>query len=371
MHWTHQPIDHNNSIVGASGSAVVLSAKLRDATGYVAVAFASGTMWGTRSEDLQGWERAVSKSGSKLFNYSGTPAGFGPNGDNNAWLAHDDDGQDRVYYLAAGVHRDSDGAVDAAALYRSTSNDLSTFENVTEFYTGSAMDYAGIGVNCPDVWRNVSGDLNTTVLMWLQHPPWHRPWDTAWTVGTQASSTSAPTWAGTSQSDYRPFFCVHKNDELLASLHNATGRGLVDNSAAFIAAQSFNDVNDRRVIFAWVSTPANPIFVGLQTFPRELWLDAHSKKLHSRPIEEISKLRTSPKRHGRAVLSTESDSRSCDANKTLVGLEGHHSYQLLLNLKLSNMPVGAEAGVTLFDGAGKHPGLNVVLAQPSCAYSAE
>lgn len=33
--------------------------------------------------------------------------------------------------------------------------------------------------------------------------------------------------------------------------------------------------------------------------------------------------------------------------------------------------VGAEAGVTLFDGAGKHPGLNVVLAQPSCAYSAE
>ena len=112
----------------------------------------------------------------------------------------------------------------------------------------------------------------------------------------------------------------------------------MDHSAAFIAAQSFNDANGRRVIFAWVSTPANPIFVGLQTFPRELWLDAHSKKLHSRPIEEISKLRRSPKSHGSVVLSTESDSPSRDANETLVGIEGQHSYQLLLTLKLSKMP---------------------------------
>ena len=176
-------------------------------------------MWGTKYENLQGWERAVSKNGSRLFQWHGSPTGFGAFGDNNAWLAHDDDGQDRVYYLWGGIQHVGSDAVDAAALYRSTSDDLSTFEYVTEFYTGSTVDYAGIGVNCPDVWRNVSGDPNTTVLMWLQHPKWHPPWDTAWTVGTQASSTSAPTWAG---------------------------RGLVDHSAAFIAAQSFNDANGRR-----------------------------------------------------------------------------------------------------------------------------
>ena len=56
--------------------------------------------------------------------------------------------------------------------------------------------------------------VGTTVLMWLQHPRWHKPWDTAWTVGTQANSSSAPQW---------------------------TKRGLVDHSSAFIAAQSFTD----------------------------------------------------------------------------------------------------------------------------------
>ena len=199
----------------------------------------------------------MSPNGTKLFNYHGAPAGFGANGDGNAWLERGEDGGlDRVYYLAAGSQHIG-GNADAAALYRSTATDLSSFENVTEFYTGSVADCASIGANCPDVWQNVSGDPTTTILMWLQHPPWHKPWDTAWTIGKQASSTSAPVWAG---------------------------RGLVDHSAAFIAAQSFDDVKGRRVIFAWVQTPANKVFVGLQSFPRELWLDLKTQKLHSRPV---------------------------------------------------------------------------------------
>eukprot|EP01052_Picozoa_sp_SAG31_P066231 SAG31_NODE_25035_length_469_cov_0.970270_1_plen_129_part_10 len=128
---------HNQSITGASGSAVILSATLRAASGYFAVAFASGTMWGSKAEDLQVWEHAVDKDEKPLFKLDISPTGFGANGDNNAWL---DIKEDRVYYLAAGIR---DKSVDAAALYRSTSPELGAWELVTEFYTGSKADYAG------------------------------------------------------------------------------------------------------------------------------------------------------------------------------------------------------------------------------------
>ena len=345
LHWTQQPTDQNHSITGASGSAVVLSPKLRAATGYVAVAFASNVMWGTTKESLQGWERAVSSNGTQMFNHHGAPAGFGPNGDGNAWLERDaDGGLDRVYYLAAGMHG---GNADAAALYRSTTTGLISFENVTEFYTGSTADYAGIGTNCPDVWKNVSGDPTRTIMMWLQHPKWHKPWDTAWTVGSQASSASAPVW---------------------------TGRGLVDHSAAFIAAQSLSDANGRRVIFGWVQTPVNPVFVGLQSFPRELWLDLKTQKLHSRPIEEVASLRTGPGVNSSTVLSSEKGGPKMA--KAVGGVAGEHSFQLLLTFTLGDgglLPAGASTGVTLFNGGGdgKLGGLSISLSQPDCSASSE
>ena len=341
--WTHQPSDHNHSITGASGSAIVLSPKLRAATGYAAVAFASGTMWGSKVESLQGWERAVGKSGAALFKLTGAPPGFGSNGDNNAWL---DTQEDRVYFLAAGIQAvNSTGKVDAAALYRSTSADLSSWELASDFYTGSTADYAGIGANCPDVWRNATGDSETTVFMWLQHPTWHKPWDTAYTVGAQDNSSVAPRW---------------------------TGRGLVDNSAAFIAAQSFNDANGRRVIFAWVQTPPNSVFVGMQSFPRELWLNSKTQRLHSRPIAELTTLRSAG-----VNSSVDFAQRAATQTEVVAGLEGQHSFQLLLSIKLTEtMLDGASTGVTLFRG-GENActpsacGLAITLTQPACVNSSE
>jgi sucrose-6-phosphate hydrolase SacC (GH32 family) len=343
--WTQQPTDRNHSIHGASGSAIVLSPKLRAATGYVAVAFASAAMWGSKAESLQGWERAVDKSGAALFKLTGAPPGFGTNGDNNAWL---DAEEDAIYYLSGStLNKDVDVDVDAAALYRSTSLDLnaSSWEFVTEFYTGSKADYSGIGANCPDVWRNASGDSETTVLMWLQHPPWHKPWDTAWTVGAQNNSSAAPHW---------------------------TQRGLVDQSSAFIAAQSFTDAKGRRVIFAWVQTPPNKVFVGLQSFPRELWLDPKTQRLHSRPISELAMLRSA------GVNSSVRFAQKVAAQTEVVaGVEGQHSFQLLLSIKLAELvPDGASIGVELFRG-GENActpfacGLAITLTQPACANSSE
>lgn len=338
--WTQQPADHNHSILGASGAAIVLSPKLRAATGYVAVAFASAVMWGSKAENLQGWERAVDKSGAALFQLAGAPPGFGINGDNNAWL---DAEEDRIYYLSGStLNKD----VDAAALYRSTSLNLnsSSWELVTEFYTGSTADYSGIGVNCPDVWRNASGDSETTVLMWLQHPPWHKPWDTAWTVGAQDNSSSAPRWSQ---------------------------RGLVDQSSAFIAAQSFTDAKGRRVIFAWVQSPPNKVFAGLQSFPRELWLDMKTQRLHSRPISELATLR------GAGVNSSVRFTQKVATHtKVVAGVEGQHSFQLLLSIKLAEpVPDGASVGVDLFRGKNACTtascGLAITLTQPACANSSE
>jgi sucrose-6-phosphate hydrolase SacC (GH32 family) len=336
--WTQQPTDHNHSIIGTSGAAVVLSPKLRAATGYVAVAFASGAMWGTKAESLQGWERAVGTSGAVLFKLPGAPPGFGANGDSNAWL---DAQEDAVYYLAAGMHGKD---ADAAALYRSISPDLSSWELVTEFYTGSKADYAGIGANCPDVWRNASGDSEMTVLMWLEHPAWHKPWDTAWTVGAQANSSAAPRW---------------------------TQRGLVDHSSAFIAAQSFTDAMGRRVIFAWVQTRPIEVFVGMQSFPRELWLDPKTRRLHSRPIAEITTLRSA------GVNSSVHFAQKAVAQAEVVaGVKGQHSFQLLLSIKLAEPVDGASLAVTLFRSAPgsctpSACGLAVTLTQPACANSSE
>jgi hypothetical protein len=293
-------------------------------------------MWGCRSESLQRWERAVGKSGAPLFNL---PSGA-LNGDNNAWL---DGEEDSVYYLAGGIKTvNVTSKVDAAVLYRSTLANLSSWELVSDFYTGSTADYAAIGVNCPDVWRNATGDSKTTVLMWLQHPPWHKPWDTAWTVGAQDNSSAAPRWAG---------------------------RGLVDHSSAFIAAQSLNDANGRRVVFAWVQTPPSKVFVGLQSFPRELWLNPETQRLHSRPISEIATLR-----NGGVNSSARFEPKTATQTEAVVGVEVQHSFQLLLSIKLTEpMPDGASTGVVLFRGGGgaASVGLAVTLAQPACTNSSE
>lgn len=329
--WTHQPPSHNHSITGNSGAAVVLSPTLCTATGYVAVAFASGTMWGCRDEGLARWERAVGKSGAALFKLRGSPPGFGNFGDNNAWL---DAAEDTVYYLVGGIR---DGDVDAAALYRSTAPSLDAWELVTEWYSGSKADFKGIGTNCPDVWRNATGDSRTTVFMWLEHPPWHKPWVTAYTVGPQQNSSAAPRFAG---------------------------RGLVDNSAAFIAAQSFTDAKGRRVIFAWVNTPTNPVFVGLQSFPRELWLDESTQRLHSRPIEELAVLM------GVGVNSSAhfATRRTAPQTAPVAAVAGQHSFQLKLRLQLAEPPPdGAAAGARLFGGTSPAAGLSVALVQPACA----
>jgi beta-fructofuranosidase len=329
LHWAQQPTDRNHSIIGNSGAAVVLSPKLRAATGFTAVAFASGRMWGGVDENLRVWEPTAAMPSAV-----GAPAGFGHNGDNSAWL----DGE-QVYYLSGGIHGKS---VDAAALYRSTVANLSTWEVVTEFYTGSTEDYAGIGVNCPDVWRNASGDPQTTVLMWLQHPRWHKPWDTAWTVGTQANSTSAPHW---------------------------TQRGLVDYSSAFIAAQSFSDATGRRVIFSWVQTPAlpNAEFVGLQSFPRELWLEPTTQRLHSKPIDELTTLYKGAGKNS----SVQFAKKVARQTSVLPSLIGQHCFNLRLHFTFGGAaqpPVavaGSATGVTLFDGGGQAAGLTVALAQPA------
>jgi hypothetical protein len=106
---------------------VVLSPALRRATGFVAVAFASGRMWGSRDGGLRRWEATPEAVFGVAKLAALTPAGVGgSDGDNTAWLAADGAA---VYFLAAGAApvRGARAAVraDSALLYRSTTSDLS------------------------------------------------------------------------------------------------------------------------------------------------------------------------------------------------------------------------------------------------------
>ncbi|XP_060217138.1 beta-fructofuranosidase, insoluble isoenzyme CWINV3-like isoform X1 [Lycium barbarum] len=82
--------------------------------------------------------------------------------------------------------------------------------------------------------------------------------------------------------------------------------GFVDNEYSglrldygrYYAAKSFFDsAKNRRIIIAWVNESTSPEidiikgWSGLQTFPREIWLDRAGKQLVQWPIEEIETLR--------------------------------------------------------------------------------
>jgi sucrose-6-phosphate hydrolase SacC (GH32 family) len=150
---------------------------------------------------------------------------------------------------------------------------------VSLFWEGSVWDGAppgSSGTNCPDVWRP-QGSRNLTVGLWLLHPPWQLPWVTAYTVGEHGGA--APAVAAATSSFGRGSGARPREPPAAVAWRQ---RGVVDQSSEFIAAQSFTDAAGRRVLFGWVQTPlppgcaaggAGPAFVGLQSFPRELWID--------------------------------------------------------------------------------------------------
>ena len=131
----------------------------------------------------------------------------------------------------------------------------------------------------------------------------------------------------------------------------------------------------RRVIFSWVQTPALPNagFVGLQSFPRELWLEATTQRLHSKPIAELATLYNGAGENA----SVQFAKQVARQTSVLSSLIGQHCFNLRLRFTFGGAaqpPVavaGAATGVTLFDGGGQAAGLQVALAQPACANSSE
>ena len=129
------------------------------------------------------------------------------------------------------------------------------------------------------------------------------------------------------------------------------------------------------MIFSWVQTPAlpNAEFVGLQSFPRELWLEPTTQRLHSKPIDELTTLYKGAGKNS----SVQFAKKVARQTSVLPSLIGQHCFNLRLHFTFGGAaqpPVavaGSATGVTLFDGGGQAAGLTVALAQPACADSSE